>query len=101
MTEKEIRRLNRHDLLVLLAEQTAHANLLEEKLEKKEKELKELHITLDELQKSKKMIHQVEEKSEEMKKIDEYWEKVYDCICKMEKEYMWLRGIRNEKNAEG
>ena len=48
MTEKELKKLNRHDLLVLLAEQTARANSLEEKLRLAEAKLNERHFALEE-----------------------------------------------------
>ena len=47
MTEKEIKKLNRQDLLVLLTEQTARANQLEEKLLDAEARLKERNLVVE------------------------------------------------------
>ena len=48
MTEKEIKRLNRKDLLILLAEQTSRADRLEEALKNAEKKLAERQLIQDE-----------------------------------------------------
>ena len=48
MTEKEIKKLNRQDLLILLAEQTARADKLEEKLRITEEKLMQRQLVLDE-----------------------------------------------------
>lgn len=48
MTEKEIKKLNRQDLLILLAEQRARADKLEEKLKKAEDALQERKLAQEE-----------------------------------------------------
>lgn len=48
MTDKDLKKLNRQDLLVLLAEQTARANKLDNQLRKLEKELKERQLSINE-----------------------------------------------------
>lgn len=48
MTDKDLKKLNRRDLLILLADQTERADNLEEKLRKTEKELEEQQISINE-----------------------------------------------------
>lgn len=48
MTEKEIKKLNRRDLLVLLAEQTARADRLEASIKKAEEKLMERQLVQEE-----------------------------------------------------
>lgn len=48
MTEKDLKKLNRQDLLILLAEQTERVNDLEEKLRKAEKKLEERQLSINE-----------------------------------------------------
>ena len=48
MTDKDLKKLNRQDLLILLAEQTERANALEENLQKAERKLKERQLSINE-----------------------------------------------------
>jgi hypothetical protein len=48
MTDKDLKKLNRQDLLILLAEQTARANALEEKLRVAEEQLTSRNLSINE-----------------------------------------------------
>jgi hypothetical protein len=48
MTDKDLKKLSRQDLLILLAEQTERANTLEENLQKAERKLKERQLSINE-----------------------------------------------------